>query len=262
MPRTPPTNPLSVFLTPIGSIPYILGRPRLIGLSILPMILNILVFVLLGTLGYNLLAVPLSEQAQISEEWYGSVLSVVARIFLTIIAIGISGLISFILIIPLSSPFCDMISEEVEKEMFRGRPDLRVQGQPFLKGILHAIKDALERIIFVLPIVVVIFLIGLIPFIGPPVAAILGFVNTALFLSIDAYSYSFDRRDMRFRQKWKYLSERRGIWVPLGAGLALFAFIPCNLIWLPMISAASGTRIYCANRIREEAQSKELLEDQ
>lgn len=253
----PTRGPLSPFTAPIASIPFLLARPRLLALAILPALINLLVFLLLFWLLNNHVIGVWRVEEILGVGWIDAVLVPIARFLLFVVALLISGFVAYLLLIPISAPFCDLISENIEEELLRGRPHLRAAPQSILTSIGHSVRDAFTRVLFVTPIALLLFACSLIPVIGIFFAA-MAFLNNALFLSFDAYSYSFDRRLMRFRSKWRWLRERREIWLPLGLGLAVLVLIPCNVIFVPTLSAVSGTRLFC-QRLLEEDSAREAI---
>jgi CysZ protein len=236
---------MPVFLAPLGSIGFVLARPRLLGLAILPTMINIAIFAGVYTLADWLLVSPVAAWEPTGIAAVDAVFSVVARLVLSVGALLLGALVFFALVIPLNAPFCDLISESVERELLRGRPELIAPSQPLGISIRHSIRDALRRVMFVAPIYAVLLVVGFVPLIGALVAGTVGFCLNGLFLALDGYSYPLDRRLMPFQKKWRLLSANRRIWVPLAAGLAMLLLIPCNILWLPLLSSTAATRVYC-----------------
>ena len=255
--KAPPSS--KAFFAPFSAIPFILKRPALLGLSILPITMNLVLFIAMAALADQFISQPMADKVQLDTQWLESILAPLVRFLLTFLLLILSALLAFLLIIPISAPFADLISERIEKEILPEDSPLRAPEQGIIAGALHALKDASQRIIFVLPIILLIFLIGFVPLVGGPIAAVLGFLNSALFLAIDAYSYSMDRRSLSLPGKWRYLRSHRTIWFPLGAGLSLFLLIPCNVIFLPFLSAVAGTRLYCEALIADHAEAPPRL---
>jgi len=236
---------LPVFLSPISSLGFLLMRPKLLGLAILPTLLNLLIFLGLFMALDRFVVAPVSDSEPTGVAFLDGIISVVARLVLSLLALVIGGIVFFVLVIPLNAPFCDMISERIERELLRDAPELIATPPKFSTSIGHTVRDALRRILFVLPFYAVIVVISFVPIIGTLIAATLGFCLNGLFLALDGYSYPMDRRLMPFPAKWAFLKANRGIWIPLAAGLAVLLAIPCNLLWLPIVSSTAATRVYC-----------------
>ncbi len=259
-PNWKPPHPVELLAEPLFAVGFLLARPRLLLYAILPIVLNILAFLLVSYLLNAYLGGWVVGMIDFETGWLDATLEWISRVLLFLVFLVLSGLISFLLIIPLSAPFADMISESIEHEMFRERPDLIVPSQPLVAGAWHALLDALRRVLFVLPLTVLVFLTGLVPFIGAPIALVAGYIINSMFLALDAYSYSLDRRYVTFPRKWKFLSNNREIWLPLGFGLALLLVIPCNLVFLPFISATAGTRMYCRRLLANPPRQTNLAQ--
>lgn len=248
LPAVPPAQEPSrthVFFAPLSALFFMLARPRLIGIALLPMLLNLLLFSLIVTLSNWLVITPLVEWVALRWEAAESFLRLYLRVVLTALSVIVAALVCYLLVIPIGAPFCDKLSELVEKEMLAKRPDLLAPPSTFTQGVYHSVRDAFRRVVFVVPMVVFIFMLGWLPLIGPPLALMLSFLFNALFLAMDGYSYAMDRRFQSFPEKWRYLSGNRRIWVPYGFALAMIALIPCNIIWLPLVSSVAATRLYC-----------------
>ncbi len=241
----------------LGSAPFLLSRPALLLLALVPFVINIVLFYFIVYALSGLLIDPLVSRIALDSESLDTILSWITKILLFIVTIGLSGLICFLLIIPINAPFCDYISEKMERELLVDRPDLLAPEQTIIEGILHAIKDGLQRVLILLPIIIFTFLLGLIPFIGPVLTVLIGFILNATFLCLDAFSYSMDRRLTPFNEKIKWLKSHKKPCFVFGSCLAVLLLIPCNLVWLPLISAVSGTRMYCEMVLELEERRKD-----
>lgn len=249
------TQPLNrsttaLFFFALASIPFLLRRPRLLLLAIVPIVINALLFVTLMVVLNWFVTLPLVGTRGEEEPWmetYAAFITATISIFFTLV---ISLFVTFVLIIPVSAPFCDMISERIERELLAERPELIVT-TPFKRAVLHAITEAVKRLAAFVPILLLILLLGFFPVIGPPTAALLGLFSNAVFLSLDAFSYPMDRRLMTFGQKREFLRGNRRLWLPLGLGMAAMLIVPCNVLFLPLLSSVAATRLYCERLLRE-----------
>lgn len=262
MSKSPAVRPVQdpsrthVFFAPLSAFFFMLARPRLIGIALIPSLINIALFAMIVMLSNWLLITPLVDRIAFRWEAAESFLRLYLRIVLTALSLLVAALVCYLLVIPIGAPFCDKLSELVEKEMLAHRPHLIAPSSTFTQGVYHSVRDAFRRVAVVIPVVVFVFLLGWVPIIGPPLALTLSFLFNALFLAMDGYSYAMDRRFQTFPEKWRYLSANRRIWVPYGFALAIIALIPCNIIWLPLVSSVAATRLYC-ERLLERDSSQE-----
>lgn len=247
--RTMPTaaRPFLRFaLMPITSIGFLLRRPHLWWYVAVPMFINAVLmtiaFVYAPGLGYDTakesLAALLSGG---SWEWLAPVAGVLAGA----IALFLSVLLIYIVAIVIASPFSDLLGERIEKELLAERPHLIAPEQPLWKNIFYAVLEALRRVAILIPMFAMLFAIGFVPFIGPVVSAVLGYLVTATFLSIDAFSFPMDRRHHALRSKLEFLRAHGVASAGIGAGLALLAPLCCSPIFLPPLAAIAGSRVYC-----------------
>ncbi len=251
-------NFIHVFFSPLSAIFFLFVRPKVFLLAAAPVVINIFILAMIYTFLDQLLTEPLLEWIEIGSPTWDSILSWTVAILMGVMIFFISAVAGYFLMIPIGAPFCDLIAEEVEKEMLASQPHLLAPPQTIVDGIIHAILDAGRRVLYILPILIITFTISFIPGIGPLIAVAVGFVSSSLFLAIDGYSYVMDRRSMKFQHKWLYLKNNNDIWVPLGMCVGLLAFIPCNLVWLPVLSTIAATRLYC-ERLMVAAESTKKI---
>ena len=244
------------FRAPFAAIPFLLVRPKLLVLATAPLVINSLLLVLLAGGLIKFGVVPLAEKLAPGTGAFAEAVQLLVTLFIAIPVVLMSGLIAFLLLSPISAPFNDLISERVEGELLRRHPELLVKGIPWTHNMKHAVVDTLQRLFISLPLFVITVGIGAVPLCGPPIAAVITFLNAMFFLAVDAYAYSLDRRGVRLRGKFGYLNRRRETWFGLGTGMAIMLLIPCNIIFLPILGAVGATRLYCEEQIRRAEAGK------
>lgn len=245
-------------LMPLASLGFVLRRPRLYGWVLAPFLINTALLIGMWSAIGGLLVDPVVDFAAEHFSWLGATALAAARLILLLLAFLLSLFASYILFAIISSPFNDFMTEKIEDELLADYPHLKATPLPIVKAILHALCEAGIRICIVLPLVVVAFVLGFIPFVGPIIAGGISLANGVLFLSIDAYSYCMDRRRIDLPAKMAWLRARRNRWLPFGFGLAVFFAVPCSVLLLPMLAAVAATRLYCASLIEEDEAAKLL----
>lgn len=240
---------LSPVLLPFSSILFLLRRPRLLGLCIIPAVINVLLFV--GILwGFSewitgpLAGPPAPPNDKLMELWRA-----VGQVILTLVALVLASVSVYALAIPIGAPFMDEVSARIEEELLADHPDL-IARIPLMEGIRHALFEALRRVVWQIPAAVFIFILGFVPIIGAPIAFFLGWFYASLFFLVDAFSYAMDRRKMTFRAKLRWLNAHRRDWLGMGTSIAVLLLIPCNVFWLPTLASVAATRVWCA-RLRK-----------
>ncbi|MCC5875359.1 MAG: EI24 domain-containing protein [Candidatus Sumerlaeia bacterium] len=255
MPQDHSRSLISLLLSPLGSIPYILVRPQLFLLTLGPILINILLFAALFGLFTWILALPLGGRIDTGfHETIDGGIRLIARIFLIGFSLLVSLVVCYFAASIIGSPFYNRMSEHTERECLHAFPHLKAvkSDQRGRWIILRMMRNAVARLARVLPIYLILFAIALIPIIGPPVATILGFIKTSSFLALDSYSYAMDRRGMGNREKLNWLRKHPKSTMGVGAGLLLMLILPCMIILIPSLGVVAATREYCRHLIREE----------
>ncbi|MBU0731278.1 EI24 domain-containing protein, partial [Patescibacteria group bacterium] len=147
------------FLAPFEAVKFILKNKKIWHYIIIPIIINVIVFLILGGFAYWFLFDQLSEWFAFSEAWYISAI-------LTILQ-ALAGIVVFFVVIALitltanifAAPFNEILSHRTE-EILKGKK---------IKEKGHVIKSiGQEIIIFILFIIaqIFLFLLNFIPGIG------------------------------------------------------------------------------------------------
>ena len=215
--------------------------PALRRLAIVPLILNIILYIIAITLFIQYYETGFGLLIARPEAWYSLIGYYVLRGLAFVAAIGVF-LFSFVFIgRALATPFLDLLSEWTEATL-HGTPTNR----PFHLG--HWIVDILRSLghtFGMLFLLAVAFPLSFIPVIGQAAWLGLGW----LLLVYDFTGFALDRRRLTFREKWRcVLSDRAG---SLGFGAALFVLlaIPVVNLFGLSIAAVSGTlRVHVQDR--------------
>ena len=245
----------------MAGLPYVLRRPKLLMLSLIPIAINLLIGVGLFALGLHFFDSILGhvftwdkpESWWLSTLWWtvyylvkGVILLALAMlVFLAIIVIGsIVG-----------APFHEMISCAVEKEQGRSTCDAAFSISMALREIGAALRDQLVLISIYLFGQLLITLLNLIPLLGNIAASSLSLIWTWWFFALEFTDPPLSRLGYNWKQKWKFLRSHLRQSLSFGLGAWLLLFIPLTLPFL----VASGTLMSCAlnpvdNRDKSEEQ--------
>lgn len=172
------------------------------------------------------------------------------RVLLIPLLIAVGYFLTMILAGIVASPFNDTLSERAE-ELMMGRTVPSEEG--FKAMLVGAFQGVLTAAATGIPRAFLVLVLGLVPGVGPLLAAIVG----AYFIAVGYTDYAFGRRKYSVRQKlatvWKY---RR---VALGFGISanLLLLVPLiNFLCMP-IAVVGGTAVAIALDDLERAnQSK------
>jgi CysZ protein len=156
----------------------------------------------------------------------------------------------------LASPFLDMLSERIET-LVLGSPPVPLSARRLVLAVLLSLSDLFWSLVYWLAGSTVLAVLGLFVVLAP-VAAVLGFVFSALLLANEFIGLALARELVPFRHRWRLLKGQRLLAVGFGSScMILFAVPGLNLLLLPL-AAAGGTLLYCdlraAGRIDLEAK--------
>jgi len=210
---------------------FLLRRPRLFALAALPIAL-VSALLVTGFIG-GLFAVPIVDDLVVRqgqrEDWLARLLT--AALFLSLPFAGM--LAGFALALVLTAPILEKLSERVEA-IVRGVPQ-----PPDGRGLAAEIRDALRGALYFASRAPGVFLVSLVPIIGPPLGAIWG----AHALAFQLTEAPLARQGLDFIQRRLWHARFRA--ESLGFGLLGFAtlFVPlANLLVAPAL-VVGATRL-------------------
>ncbi len=156
-------------------------------------------------------------------EWAGAI----TIGLVVVVAFALICFFTFVLLVSvLAAPFTDILSEKTEAKITGRKPDERFTLKRFVMDILRGISHALKLVM----LQVAVLILGLVPFVGPPVAI----VGTALLLSIEYMDPAMVRRRMRFSEKRRMATGNATKCLGFGLGAMLWLVIPgVNLVAIP-----------------------------
>ncbi|MEQ8819879.1 MAG: EI24 domain-containing protein [Sumerlaeia bacterium] len=229
---------------PFRALRYLLTRPKCVLILMAPIAIVVLLLLPLTYEGimaflFNPLEqfLPVQGQGLVKDAlyWLG-----LGALWIMVAALLLIAFLLYTAIV--AAPFHDYVSELIEREQLAGRPDLTAPGMPLMRSVVYSLGEALMRVLIAIPVVVTLLCLNLIPFVGTGVSAIGNLMFAAAFLALDSFTYSFDRRHVKMRRKWKWVREH--FKYAVGFGLP-FVPIPCALILAPPLGAVAATLDYC-----------------
>jgi CysZ protein len=153
---------------------------------------------------------------------------------------GVSLLVALLIANLASAPFLDLLSQRVEWIVQGKVSDLGESGlSAILRDARKSLTNELQRLVFFVAVWGVVSLGGvLIPggqLIAPPIL----FVFTALFLPLDYAGYHFDRRQIPFLMRRRWLRDHLPVMLGFGSTAMATALVPgLNLLLLPSLVVA------------------------
>ena len=228
---------------PFRAFGYLIGRPKFLAFCLAPFAVNLLITLPLTLwLVFRFIYEPVTGTLPQDGSWFMNALGDVASVLLFIALIVVALIVFLVMSIILSAPFHDKVSEWVERERFADIPALLPPSLPVASSIRHSIFEAIKRVGVALPPMILVLALSLIPFVGTVVSVVLSTLLAAQFLTLDAMSYSMDRREIPMGAKLRFL--QRNLRYSVGFGLPCLA-LPCAIFIVPPISAVAGTLVFC-----------------
>lgn len=205
----------------------------------IPAAINLLVFIATAAL-LVLNADWFMFDRPVAGPWYYYVLLVlwwVYRLILYPLLIVLAYFLSMMLASIFAGPFNDKLSEKAERVFMGVAPTPEAAGWKGLvvggaKGVLMAAATTIPRVILVLGL-------GLIPGVGPILAAFVG----GYFVAVEYCDYALERRGYGVHRKMRTIWKHRRMALGFGVGANLLLIIPIlNFISMP-IAVIGGTAL-------------------
>jgi len=229
---------------PFRGLGYIVARPRLWLLVLIPLVINFIIFAALLGWGFHEFAHTLKTWLAGHQAWYWTALVWLAKIFFWLIVLVMVYFIFTPIALLIASPFNDRLAESVEKTYGFDIEDNRRFLKMVLEEAAFAIKSETKRLVFALSVFAFIFLLNFIPVIGSIAYAAAGFLWGAWAASMEFTGFAMDRRHLGLRRKWDLLRSNPAPAFGFGIVTVLLLMIPfLNVLVFP-VSAVGGTMLF------------------
>jgi CysZ protein len=233
---------------------YILDNKSLIKIIIIPSLINIALFLLIGWfLIYNygqlfdsISGGFLSGVNFNSEAWWAGIvkgllwfLRGLIHMFFGVLIMGLTALVMLIVSQIINSPFYDLLSEAVEKNEM-GLEDIPFSFKKLISELGRILLLELKKIGFFISIPVLLFLLNLIPVVGSLLYTILGNAFAGWAMGFNYLSYPMSRKLIPMKSQLGFTARHKARLI----GFGLVVLIPfVNLILAPLFVVA-GTLTY------------------
>lgn len=240
---------------PFRGASYLMQHPSLWLMVIIPLVINIILFVLFLVFGASffsswlegLLQTP-PEEAAWYIRWGIGAVKVLIQIFFWLIVLLLVYFTFTPLALIIACPFNDRIAENAERACGFMVEDKRGIMKMVAVEAVFAVLSELKRIIVFTGILLLLLPLNLIPGFGSLGYAILAFVWSCFGLSFEFSSYAADRRHFGFRTKYGLLREHIGLTLGFGTATFLLFMIPLVNVLVVPVSAVAGTFLFCMAR--------------
>ena len=218
-------------------------QPGLRRFVLIPLIANIVLFSLMGWLLYGLI-VDFYEAAMLTVPEWLQFLSWIITPLLWLIGGLMTGYVSTLIVLMLTSPFHALLAEKVE-EAITGEP------VPALDGIAAALLEVpralfreLRKVLYYVPMAVGVLILTIVPLFNA-FAPLAWFLLGAWMMSLQFVDYPMDNHRLAFRDVRDACAARRLSTIGFGGTVALFTGIPLlNLIVIPA-AVIGATLLWC-----------------
>ena len=214
------------FSYPFRAGHFLIRHPRLYLYVMIPFLINLVVFSLAVWLGLGFFDSTVESMIPVGDTWYWSVL----YYFLWVLAVLATALFVFFLFAIIgnliASPFNDILSEKTEEILTGQRRDEPFVFRTFLSDSLHILLDEILKISAFLVGMIVLFLLLLLPAVGPALYSVLSVLWTALFLVVEYTGYVFSRHKMVFKDQRQFISQQKLASIGFGTGSLCLLAIP------------------------------------
>lgn len=240
------------FLIPWQSIPMVLSNQKLFLYSLIPWVINMLIFAGL-LLAFGFWSVNLAQRlgATLGDAWWATILVWLTGILLIIGMTALQVLLFTYLAMLLSGVFGEQLSMHTEKHL-RGSADPSPEGD-MLKIFIRSIVEELKGMLFFGLVFLLLLALNLLPVIGSIMFAIAAPLWTAMSLAFEFTAPTTERRGMRFNEKRRFIFNRVVSALGFGLGILPMSMIPIlNFSFIPF-AIVGGTRWYLEHEQTEES---------
>lgn len=249
---------LSGLMSPARAVRFLINNKGLIRYFIIPFTINTIIFLFFAYYSINWL--PEIIRSFLPES--GGSLIKIAYFILMTISLALILLISVscfsILGNVIATPFNELLTQNVEKIVLGIPPDESDFSIKDLMKILKGLWEAVGKICLAAFIIIALLPLNLVPLIGQILYLLLNSLVVAIFLGLEFFSYSLDRRDYSFKQKLHFI--KINIFDVLGVGLSawILLLIPViNFSILPL-AAIGATLCFCGYEEKKSVQGSKF----
>lgn len=147
-----------------------------------------------------------------------------------------------------AAPFNALLAEKVELQL-TGEPLGDMSFGAMLKDIPRMLKREWQKMMYSIPRLIALFVLGFLPVVGQTIVPILTFMFGAWLIAIQYCDYPFDNHKISFQRMRNALTQYRTLNFTFGALVSLFTMLPfVNLVVMPV--AVCGATALWVNEYR------------
>lgn len=214
------------FSYPFRAGHFLISRPRLYPFVLIPFLINLVVFSLAVWFGIDYFESLLGWMTPENDAWWWPL---VQYLFWIVAVLLIAILVFFLFAVVgnlIASPFNDLLSEKTEELVTGQRSDEPFALGRFLRESVHTLLDELIKISAFVGGMLALFVLFLLPAVGPLLYSALSVLWTALFLVVDYTGYIFSRHKLLFKDQRQFIGRHKLASIGFGTGALCLLAIP------------------------------------
>lgn len=241
------------FFYPFKCINLFFKYPRLILYSIVPMVINLIIYGTIFFYTYNWIIGSSSEV--LNDNVPDNLLVIIFGYFLKIFSFLLVLLICYFTFVIfgglVSAPFNERMSKLIEINEFGIHLE---SGLSFSQETYFSIKEEIKKIMFYLLFIVPLFFINFIPMIGNTISFVFGSLFSFFYNALDYMDYPMTRKLTVFRKKLGIILSQKKSSMGFGAVAFILTFIPVINVLINPLLVVSGTSLFYKNKYNISVQ--------
>jgi CysZ protein len=224
----------------------LLLRPGIRGFMLIPLLGNMLLFALGAAGAFYGLDAAFDRWLPEAAEWLRYVLYPIAALLLLVLAFFTATLVGNLLL----APFNGLLADRVERALTGTSPS-QDNGERWTATMRRALRDELRKLAYILPRLLLVFVLGWIPFVGV-IAVPIGLVLGAWLLALEFAGNPLGNWGYSFADQRAYLRARPGRFIGFGFSAMGAALLPVfNFALIP--ASIAGMTAMCLELRRADA---------
>ena len=231
------------FFYPFKSIKLFFRYPKLIAYSIVPIVINLIIYGTIFFYTYNWISGKTEDAVSnnVSNQILFEIIQYFLRVFYFLLVLIICYFLFIIFGGIIAAPFNEKISKFIEDKIFNVKTENEL---PFFKDISVSITAELKKILFYFSVIIPLILIEFIPMIGAVITLVFGTLFSFFYNALDYLDYPLTRRMTGFREKLKIINSKKALSYGFGAMAFILTFIPVINVFMNPILVAAGTSLF------------------
>lgn len=228
---------------PFKCIKLFFRFPKIIGYSLIPMIINLVIYTAVFYFSYTFITGKSSElfTQSISNKFLLEFLNFVLSIFTLILILFVCYFLFIIFGGLISAPFNEKISRHIEEKVFGIISDYNL---PIFRDIAFSIKAELKKLLFYFIFIIPLILVDFVPMIGSIITLVFGSGFSFYYNALDYLDYPMTRRMASFRKKIKIVNSNFSLSMGFGCSAFILTFLPVINVLLNPVLVTAGTSLF------------------